>query len=75
LPTLLGMIDAGNCVTFLPRTMVQRSAHSSRVLVDVEDLDVTRHWGCVVSRRANLSTAAEAFRDFLRKHFHEQLAL
>lgn len=74
LPTLLGMIDAGNCVTFLPRTMVQRSVHCSRVLVEVEDFDATRHWGCVVSRRAELSTAAQAFKEFLRKHFREQLA-
>src|SRR5690606_25134580 len=57
LPTLLGMIDAGNCVTFLPRTMVQHNAPSSRVLIEVRDLNATRHWGCVVSRRADLSSA------------------
>ncbi|WP_312997157.1 LysR family transcriptional regulator [Achromobacter animicus] len=74
LPTLLGMIDAGNCVTFLPRTMVQRNAQSSRVLIEIKDLDATRHWGCILSRRAELSAAAQAFKDYLRKHFREQLA-
>ncbi|CAB3827294.1 MULTISPECIES: LysR family transcriptional regulator [Achromobacter] len=74
LPTLLGMIDAGNCVTFLPRTMVQRNAQSSRVLIEIQDLDATRHWGCILSRRAELSAAALAFKDYLRKHFREQLA-
>lgn len=74
LPTLLGMIDAGNCVTFLPRTMVQRNGESRRALIDVQDLDATRHWGCVVSRRADLSSAAVAFKDYLRKHFRDQLA-
>lgn len=74
LPMLLGMIDAGNCVTFLPRTMVQRDGESKRVLIDVKDLDATRHWGCVISRRADLSAAAVAFKDYLRKHFREQLA-
>ncbi|CAM4073794.1 LysR family transcriptional regulator [Bordetella tumulicola] len=74
LPMLLGMIDAGNCVAFLPRTMVQRDGQSRRALIDVTDLDATRHWGCVISRRADLSTAAVAFKDYLRKHFREQLA-
>ncbi|MBO9354934.1 LysR family transcriptional regulator [Bordetella petrii] len=73
LPMLLGMIDAGNCVTFLPRTMVQRNAHASRVLIEVQDLDATRHWGCVISRRADLSAAALAFKEYLRAHFREQL--
>jgi len=73
LPMLLGMIDAGNCVTFLPRTMVQRHAEASRVLLEVQDLNATRHWGCVVSRRADLSSAALTFKDYLHKHFREQL--
>jgi DNA-binding transcriptional LysR family regulator len=68
------MIDAGNCVTFLPRTMVQRNAPSTRILIEVRDLDATRHWGCILSRRAELSAAAQAFKDYLRKHFREQLA-
>ena len=73
LPMLLGMIDAGNCVTFLPRTMVQRNSQPSRVLIEVEDMNATRHWGCVISRRADLSSAALAFKEYLRKHFREQL--
>jgi DNA-binding transcriptional LysR family regulator len=73
LPTLLGMIDAGNCVTFLPRSMAQSNARRARETVAVEDLDVVRRYGTLVARKAELSAAAQNFQAFLGKHFKTRL--
>lgn len=73
LPTLLGMIDAGHCITFLPRSMVQNNAKRTRVTVTVTDLDASRRYGSVVLRKADLSAAAQNFQAFLRQNFKVQL--
>lgn len=73
LPTLLGMIDAGHCITFLPRSMVQNNAKRTRVTVTVSDLDASRRYGSVVLRKADLSAATQNFQSFLRQHFKTKL--
>jgi DNA-binding transcriptional LysR family regulator len=73
LPTLLGMIDAGNCVTFVPRSMAQSNSRHTRTTVVVQDLDVSRRYGSIVARKAELGAAALNFQSFLRKHFKTRL--
>jgi DNA-binding transcriptional LysR family regulator len=70
--TLLGMIDAGNGITFLPRTMVRTS--DKRTTVRVTDLQLARRYGIVTSRRRALSTAAQSFCEFLEQEFVNALA-
>lgn len=74
LPTLLGMVDAGNCITFLPRSMTQNNARHARKIIEVESLALLRCYGTLVSRKSNPSAAAQNFRTFLGKHFAERLA-
>lgn len=73
LPVLLGMIDAGNGITFLPRSMAQNNARRSRTTVLVEDLDASRRYGSVVGSKAELNAAAQNFRSYLRQHFRAGL--
>jgi DNA-binding transcriptional LysR family regulator len=72
--TLLGMIDAGNGITFLPQTMVQNSGGRRRVTLRVADIQLARRYGIVTSRRASLSAAAQSFCDFLEREFANTLA-
>jgi DNA-binding transcriptional LysR family regulator len=69
LPTLLGMIDAGNGITLLPRSMAQNHGRKSRVVVAVSDLHASRRYGSLVPRKANLNAAAQNFQAYLREHF------
>lgn len=73
LPVLLGMIDAGNGITFLPRSMAQNNARRTRTTVEVLDLDASRRYGSVVRSKAELSAAAQNFRGYLKQHFRERL--
>lgn len=73
LPTLLGMIDAGNYITFLPRSMTQNNAKRTRTTVMVQGLDTSRRYGSVVSIKAELSSATRSFQSFLRQNFKLQL--
>lgn len=74
LPTLLGMVDAGNCITFLPRSMAHSNVRGVRKTIEVEDLAVVRCYGTLVARKSELSAAAQNFRAFLGKHFKIRLA-
>ncbi len=73
LPTLLGMIDAGNCITFLPRSMAQNNAKRTRTTVVVRDLDASRRYGSIVASKAELSSAILNFQAFLRENFKTKL--
>jgi DNA-binding transcriptional LysR family regulator len=73
LPTLLGMIDAGNCITFLPRSMAQSNAKRTRTTLEVVDFKASRRYGSVVARNASLGTAAQSFHLHLRKVFETTL--
>lgn len=73
LPMLLGMIDAGNCITFLPRSMAQANAKRTRTTRLVEDFASTRRYGSVVARKASPNSATMSFHRFLRQSFKEVL--
>jgi DNA-binding transcriptional LysR family regulator len=73
LPTLLGMIDAGNGITLLPRSMAQNNGRRSRVTLSISDLDASRRYGSLVARKAELNAAAANFQAYLRKNFKETL--
>ena len=68
LSTLLGMVDAGNGVTLLPRSMAQLHAASTRATLRITDVDLSRSFGILRARGKTLSPAAERFCDHLRAH-------
>lgn len=69
LPALMGMIDTGSCVTFLPRSMAQTNARESRAIVALSDFHAVRSYGSIVARRAVPTTAVQSFRDHLHREF------
>lgn len=69
LPTLMGMMDAGSCVAFLPRSMAQINAKESRSIVELADFRAVRSYGSIVARRAAPTAAAKSFRDHLHREF------
>ena len=64
--TLLGMVDAGNGIALLPRSVVQLNAATPRAFVEIEDGDLRRRYGIVVRKSARLSVVARSFCDFMR---------
>jgi DNA-binding transcriptional LysR family regulator len=72
--TLLGKVDAGMGITFLPRLLVQSHAKRSRVALRVADVGLSRRYGIVIPRKSHLSTAAQSFCDYLREAFEKNLA-
>jgi DNA-binding transcriptional LysR family regulator len=75
LGTLLGMIDAGNGIAFLPQSMLQLSTHPSRIALRVADVKLMRRYGVATSRKTRLSAAAQSFKDFITAEFAKTLAL
>ena len=71
--TLLGMIDAGMGIAFLPRALVQSHARRSRVALRVADVELSRRYGIVTLRGTRLSAAAEGFCRYLRVEFERSL--
>lgn len=69
LTTLLGMVDAGNGLAFLPESMAQINARNRRSTVQVADISLTRYYGILRSRQTPLSSAAECFAAFLRESY------
>lgn len=69
LPMLLGMIDIGTCVTFLPRSMAHSNAGSSRVITTVEDFHAVRNYGSLTARTTVPSAAVQSFREHLHREF------
>ncbi|QHJ01420.1 LysR family transcriptional regulator [Xylophilus rhododendri] len=69
LPALMGLIDTGSCVTFLPRSMAQTNARESRAIVELSDFCAVRSYGSIVARKAVLTTAVQSFRDHLHRDF------
>lgn len=69
LPTLIGMIDTGSCVAFLPRSMAQINARESRVIVELADFKAVRSYGSITARRTVPTAAVKSFRDHLHKSF------
>ena len=69
LNTLLGMLDAGIGITFLPRSMAQANAKTTRATLRVTDVKLTRRYGIAVSRKSSLSAAAQSFCAYLREEY------
>jgi DNA-binding transcriptional LysR family regulator len=68
-PTLLGMIDTGSCMTFLPRSMAQSNARSTRVIVELADFPAVRTYGSIMARKLVPGTAIQSFREHLHREF------
>lgn len=69
LPTLMGMVDTGSCVAFLPRSMAQVNARESRAILELTDFTATRNYGSIVARRVVPTAAVRSFRDHLHREF------
>jgi DNA-binding transcriptional LysR family regulator len=69
LSTLLGMVDAGNGITILPGCMAQISAGSQRSTLSITDVNLTRHYGILLSKKSCLSTATLSFCRHLQEEF------
>lgn len=69
LPTLMGMLDTGACVAFLPRSMAQVNARESRALVTLTDFQALRSYGSIVARRTVPTAAVQSFREHLHREF------
>lgn len=74
LSTLLGMIDAGNGITFLPRSMAQAYTKRTRATLRVTDVNLTRQYGIVIPKKGGLSSAAQSFIRFLHQEYANTLA-
>jgi DNA-binding transcriptional LysR family regulator len=66
LPTLLGMLDAGNGITLLPRSMAQHNATVPRSVVPILDTDLTRCYGIVIPKAKEMSPALISFCAYLQ---------
>ncbi|HSV81757.1 MAG TPA: LysR family transcriptional regulator [Ramlibacter sp.] len=69
LPTLIGMVDTGACVAFLPRSMAQVNARESRAIIELADFGAVRSYGSIVARRVVPTAAVKSFRDHLHREF------
>ena len=73
LATLLGMIDAGNGITFLPKSMAQNNARHTRATIRVADVAFMRTYGILTPARANLNTSVRSFCRYLQTTFSDQI--
>lgn len=69
LPTLLGMLDTGSFLTFMPRSLAHSNARQDRTIVEVTDFNATRCYGSIVRRKAVPTTALQSFREHLHQEF------
>ena len=69
LPTLMGMVDTGSWVAFLPRSMAQVNARESRSIMELADFRAVRTYGSIVARRVVPTAAVRSFRDHLHREF------
>lgn len=67
--TLMGMVDTGSCVGFLPRSLAQVNARESRTQRELADFSAMRSFGSIVGRRVVPTTAVRSFRDHLHREF------
>ena len=72
--TLLAMLDAGNGITLLPSSMAQTNSKFKRPTLRVTDVSLTRKYGVVVSKKSQLSSAAQSFIKFLHEEYAKILA-
>lgn len=75
LSTLLGMLDAGIGITFLPRSMAQVNIKRTRRMIRVKDLSLTRQYGIVLPKKGTLSSAAKSFVEYLHAEYAKTLKM
>ena len=73
LNTLLGMLDAGSGITFLPKSMAQANAKHKRPTLRVTDVALARRYGIVVRKKQKISSAAQSFIDYIHKEYARTL--
>jgi DNA-binding transcriptional LysR family regulator len=69
LPTLLGMIDTGGFLTFMPRSLAESNARRYRTTLELADFQATRCYGSIVTRKAVPTSAIKSFREHLHREF------
>lgn len=69
LPTMLGMIDTGSCMTFLPRSMALSNARPTRAIVELADFPAVRTYGSIVARKQVPTAAIQSFCEHLHHEF------
>ncbi|SDR48234.1 DNA-binding transcriptional regulator, LysR family [Paraburkholderia fungorum] len=69
LPTLLGMIDTGGFLTFMPRSLAESNARRNRATLELTDFHATRSYGSIVTRKALPTAAITSFREHLHQQF------
>lgn len=75
LTTLLGMVDAGNGATFLPRSMAQMYSRDKRATLAISDVRLRRTFGILRSRKNTATPAVDSFCRYLEKEFGKTFAL
>ncbi|WP_454727215.1 MULTISPECIES: LysR family transcriptional regulator [Cupriavidus] len=65
LNTLMGMLDARMGITLLPHSIAERCHDVTIVPLEIEGLSLTRRFGVVFPRKAELSAAGVSFCQFL----------
>lgn len=74
LNTLLGMLDAGNGITLLPRSMAQVNAPRPRAALALTGMPLRRKVGLILASQAALSAAARSFQAHARVEYPRALA-
>jgi DNA-binding transcriptional LysR family regulator len=69
LPTLLGLIDAGNCITFLPLSVARSNKRADRAISAIDGFQSVRRYGTLIARKATPSAAVQSFREHLHSEF------
>ncbi len=69
--TVIGMVAAGMCVTFVPRTLISRDQRGTVGMVQIKGFSVVRHYGIVTMRNKRLSATARSFARFVRATIRE----
>ena len=73
LNTLLAMLDAGNGIAFLPRSMAQANAKITRATLRISDIALTRRYGIVTQKNGQLSSASQSFINYLHQEYANTL--
>lgn len=73
--TVLGMLNVRIGATILPLTMASRCHDSTSINIDIKGLDLSRRYGLVTSRKAEMSTAAISFAKFVRSTMQNSAVL
>ncbi|RKF33599.1 hypothetical protein BCY88_09870 [Paraburkholderia fungorum] len=65
LNTLLGMLNAGMGPALLPRSLATRGDTADHALIEIEGVDLARHFGIVIAKRKVLNSSEQSFCRYL----------